>query len=75
MRAVAKVHGPAALDEAGGADHDTLAVRADLLAGLGRHAEASTMLREAAALTRNDAERAHLEAKAAAYESWDERDR
>jgi predicted RNA polymerase sigma factor len=40
-------------------------VRADLLARLGRHAEAAAEFRRAAALTRNAAERAALGKRAA----------
>ena len=67
--AVGAAHGPAAglaladalLDEPRLRDHHLLPeVRGDLLAGLGRHAEARTELRRAASLTEDQAARAHL---------------
>jgi RNA polymerase sigma-70 factor (ECF subfamily) len=68
--AVAEVHGPAAalaiVDALPGLDrhHVRHAVRADLLARLGRPAEAAAAYRQAAALTANAAERRFLQARA-----------
>ncbi len=45
--------------------HHLPSVRGDLLARLGRHAEAAAEFRRAAALTRNAAERTALEKRAA----------
>ncbi len=67
--ALSKVHGPAeGLDALDGLpeDHYVLAIRADLLTQLGRHAEALEALTRASAQTENTAERAHLEGKVAA---------
>jgi RNA polymerase sigma factor (sigma-70 family) len=47
-----------------GGSHLLPSVRADLLARVGRHAEAAASFREAASLTRNDSERAILLARA-----------
>jgi RNA polymerase sigma-70 factor (ECF subfamily) len=46
-------------------DHRPAAARGELLANAGRYRAAATALREAAGLCRNDAERAHLERRAA----------
>jgi RNA polymerase sigma-70 factor (ECF subfamily) len=66
--AVSKVEGPAAglsaLEECS-TDQYVLAVRADLLAELGRHPDAALAFRAAADLTENTGEREHLERRAA----------
>lgn len=65
--AVARVNGAAAaladLDRISDPNHYTLAVRADLLARLERHAESRELYAKAASLTRNTAERQHLLAR------------
>jgi RNA polymerase sigma-70 factor (ECF subfamily) len=70
--AVAEADGPdaglallATADAAMPRDHRPAAARGELLASAGRYEAAATALRGAAELCRNDAERAHLERRAA----------
>lgn len=71
--AVAQVHGPAAaladLESIEDSDHYTRAVRADLLARLGRHSESRALYAQAASLARNSAEQQHLLARAASNQA------
>jgi len=69
--AVSQVHGAEralAETDPDGDDHYELAVRADLLARLGRVDEARASFLRAAELTGNDAERRHLKRRAARLE-------
>jgi len=71
--AIAHVHGPAAaltdIESVEDSDHYTLAVRADLLAQLGRHSESRALYAEAASLARNSAEQQHLLARSASNQA------